>query len=58
MGYPSVMDANTPVSGVIQQDWRMIEGYGMALVTLPAILLSRMRAAEHWCRKDAVLFTL
>ena len=50
----------TPVrllQAVFRGDARMLEGYGMALVKLPAILISRMRASKHWRRKDAVLFT-
>ncbi len=60
---PNIWSAHllwTPIrlfQALFNNDWRMIEGYGMALVTLPAILLSRMRAAKHWRRKDAALFT-
>lgn len=50
----------TPVrllQAVFKGDTRMLAGYAMALIKVPAILLSRMRAAKHWCRKDTVLIT-
>ncbi len=50
----------TPVrllQAVMRGDMLMLAGYGMAIMKLPAILISRMRASKHWRRKDAALFT-
>ncbi len=50
----------TPVrllQAIVKGDTLMLQGYGMALIKLPAILLSRMHASKHWRRKDAALFT-
>ena len=50
----------TPVrllQAVLRGDWLMFQGYVMAVVKLPEVIKSRMRASAHWRLRDSVIFS-
>ncbi len=46
------------VQALCKGDWLMIQGFSMAVGTLPAILRSHKRASQHWRLKDTAIFTI
>jgi GT2 family glycosyltransferase len=49
----------TPIrlfQAVIKGDWLMLQGYMMALVKLPEVVKSRMRASSYWRLRDMTIF--
>lgn len=45
------------IQAIYRRDWLMIQGFSMAVGTLPAILQSHKRASRHWRLKDTAIFT-